>query len=73
MNGPSNRSAMVAAAIILFGTGFVFYFMPTIILALSEISPWLSYAVAILAVLAFFCVFWFRAWQNGRDDDNSGG
>ena len=72
MSTPSNRNAVIAAAIILFGTGILFYFMPAIILGLSEISPWLSYVVAIAATLAFFAVFWFRARRQSRDEDRSG-
>lgn len=72
MTTPSNRNAPIAAAIILIGTGILFYFMPTIILGLSEISPWLSYAVAIGATLAFFAVFWLRARRQSRDQDQSG-
>ena len=56
----SNRSSAIAAAIILGGTGLVFYFMPAMMVSLSEISPWLSYALAIFFVLAFFAVFWLR-------------
>ena len=65
----SNRSAAVAAAVILLGTGLVFYFMPAMMMALSEISPWLSYALAIAFVLAFFAVFWLRGKRQHRDED----
>lgn len=65
----SNRSAAVAAAVILLGTGLVFYFMPAMMMALSEISPWLSYALAIAFVLAFFAVFWLRGKRQRRDED----
>lgn len=64
---PSNRSAAIAAAVILGGTGLIFYFMPTMMMALSETSPWLSYALAISFVLAFFAVFWLRARRQNRD------
>ncbi|MEQ8306177.1 MAG: hypothetical protein RIA09_06420 [Hoeflea sp.] len=65
----SGRSAAIAAAIILGGTGLVFYFMPAMMMALSEISPWLSYALAIAFVLAFFAVFWLRSKRQSRDSD----
>lgn len=63
----SNRSSAIAAAIILGGTGLVFYFMPAMMMSLSEISPWLSYAVAIAFVLAFFAVFWLRGKRQSKD------
>ncbi|OCW59419.1 hypothetical protein [Hoeflea olei] len=70
--GTSNRSAAIAAAVILGVTGLVFYYMPAMMMGLSEISPWLSYAVGIFFVLAFFAVFWIRgkrqnARRNGQD------
>lgn len=69
MSGPvtSNRSAAIAAAVILAATGVVFYFMPAMMLALSEISPWLSYALAIAFVLGFFAIFWIRGKRQARD------
>ena len=63
----SNRSSAIAAAIILGATGFVFYFMPAMMMSLSEISPWLSYAVATAFVLAFFAVFWLRGKRQNKD------
>ncbi|MCY0096633.1 hypothetical protein [Hoeflea ulvae] len=65
----SGRSAAIAAAIILGGTGLVFYFMPAMMISLSEISPWLSYALAISFVLAFFAVFWLRGKRQQKRDD----
>lgn len=56
----SNRSAAIAAAIIILVTGVVFYYMPAMMMGLSEISPWLSYALATVFVIAFFAVFWLR-------------
>jgi hypothetical protein len=45
-----------------------FFVMPGLMMWLSEISPWLSYALAILFVLAFFAVFWLRGrYQRRRD------
>lgn len=65
----SNKSAAIAAAVILGATGLIFYYMPAMIMSLSEISPWLSYAVAIAFVLAFFAVFWLRSKRQNRDSD----
>ena len=67
----SNRSSAIAAAVILLGTGLVFYYMPAMMMSLSEISPWLSYAVGIFFVLAFFAVFWLRGRRQRRDENNS--
>lgn len=67
----SNRSSAIAAAIILGVTGLVFYFMPAMMMSLSEISPWLSYAVATAFVLAFFAVFWLRAKRQSKDEKST--
>lgn len=65
----SGKSAAIAAAIILGATGLVFYFMPAMMMALSEVSPWLSYVLAIAFVLAFFAVFWLRSKRQSKDSD----
>lgn len=62
------RNAAVAAATILIGFGVAAYFMPTIVLALGETSPWAGGLVAVLFVLAFFGVFWLRG-RSQRDKD----
>lgn len=64
----SDRNAAIAAAIILAVAMIGFFVMPGLMMWLSEISPWLSYALAILFVLAFFAVFWLRGrYQRRRD------
>ena len=65
----SGRSSAIAAAIILGGTGLAFYYMPAMMMSLSEISPWLSYALAISFVLAFFAVFWLRGKRQQKRDN----
>jgi hypothetical protein len=55
------RNAAIAAALILGGFGLVAFFMPTIMLSLGEVSPFLAAVVAALFVLAFFGVFWLRS------------
>lgn len=62
-----NRNAAIAAALILGGFGLAAYFMPTVMLALGEASPWAGGLVAVLFVLAFFAVFWLRG-RSRRDD-----
>lgn len=71
MSGPatSSRSAAIAAAIIIGATGIVFYYMPSMMIALSEISPWLSAAMAVGFVLAFFVVFWLRGERQRRREN----
>lgn len=68
----SNRSSAIAAAVILGVTGLIFYYMPDMMMALSEISPWLSYGLAIAFVLAFFAVFWLRGKRQHKSEDSSG-
>ena len=63
----SNRSAAIAAAVILLGTGLVFYFMPAMMMSLSEISPSSPSAPATAFVLAFFAVFWLRGRRQRKD------
>lgn len=65
----SDRNAALAAAVILAIAGLGFFVMPGLMMALSEISTWLAYAVACAFVLAFFGVFWLRARQQRRRDE----
>lgn len=60
------RKTLLAAAAIFLGFGVIAYFMPTIMLALGDISPALAGAFAIVFVLAFFGVFWLRGRLKGR-------
>jgi membrane protein implicated in regulation of membrane protease activity len=64
---PKTRNSAIAAALILGGFGLAAFFMPTIMLALGEVSPMLAGVVAALFVLAFFGVFWLRA-RTKRED-----
>ena len=54
-------SAALAALLILLGTAVVFYFLPRVMIALGDVSPWLAGVFGALAVLAFFLLFWLRA------------
>lgn len=69
MTGRStDRNSAIAAAIILVVAGVGFFVMPDLMITLSEISPWLAYAVAVVFVLAFFAVFWLRGrYQRRRE------
>ncbi|MXN52272.1 hypothetical protein GR158_14200 [Shinella sp. AETb1-6] len=55
------RSTAIAAILILLGTGVVFYFVPRIMIALGDLSPWLAGAFGAAMVLCFFLLFWLRA------------
>ena len=60
-------SAALAALFILLGTGVAFYFLPRVMIALGDVSPWLAGVFGTLMVLAFFLLFWLRArYQRGR-------
>lgn len=61
------KSAALAALFILFGTGIVFYFLPRVMIALGDVSPWLAGVFGTLLVLGFFLLFWLRArYQRNR-------
>jgi hypothetical protein len=62
----SDINAAIAAAVILAVAATGFFVMPGLMMRLSEISPWLSYGLAILFVLAFFAVFWLRGRYQRR-------
>ena len=64
-----NRNAAIAAAIILFGFGTLWVFMPRIMLAVGGVSPVAAGALAVLFVAAFFLIFWLR----GRSQRRNGG
>lgn len=55
-----NRNAAVAALIIVVGFGLGAYFLPTIILAIGDVSTVAAAIVGVAFVAAFFLVFWLR-------------
>ena len=57
----NGKSAALAALLIMLGTGVVFYFLPRVMIALGDVSPWLAGAFGALLVLGFFLLFWLRA------------
>lgn len=68
MTGTTKSAALAALAIIL-GFGLLFYIMPIVTLWLANnYSVWLAVAFDIVAVLAFFMVFWLRARHQRRND-----
>ncbi|WOS62340.1 hypothetical protein [Sinorhizobium fredii] len=68
MSTPENkeRSAAIAAAIILAIVGIGFFVLPSIMVRLGDISPWLAAGVGALFVLGFFLIFWLRARHQRR-------
>lgn len=64
----NGKSAALAALLIMLGTGVVFYFLPRVMIALGDVSPWLAGVFGALLVLAFFLLFWLRArYQRNRE------
>ncbi|PDT80686.1 hypothetical protein [Sinorhizobium sp. BJ1] len=60
------RSAAIAAAITLAVVGIGFFVLPSIMVRLGDISPWLAAGVGALFVLGFFLIFWLRARHQRR-------
>ena len=68
MTGKSNSASAIAAIAILLGFGLLFFIMPTITLWLAEhYSVWVAAVFDVVAVLAFFLVFWLRARYQRRN------
>jgi len=63
---PENRNALIAAAILLAVFGFGAFYLPTIMLAVGNVSTAAAGAIAILFVAAFFGVFWLRGRSQNR-------
>lgn len=62
----NNRNAAIAALIIVCFFGFGAYFLPTIMLAVGEVSTVVAAVIGVAFVGAFFAVFWFRGRSNRR-------
>ncbi|MDF1776937.1 MAG: hypothetical protein P1V21_19300 [Rhizobiaceae bacterium] len=71
MSDSSAKSSAIAAAIILAVIALVFLAMPTLVLALGEISPWLGYGLAGVFVVGFFAIFWLRGLYQRRHNGPS--
>lgn len=61
-----NRSAAIAAAIILLGFGLLAFYLPVIMLAAGKLSPFAAVAVAVIFMLGLFAVLWLRAQVQRR-------
>jgi LPXTG-motif cell wall-anchored protein len=57
---PDDRRSAIAAGIILAGFTAAFFFLPRLVVALGETSPFLGFAAGALLIAAFFGVFWLR-------------
>lgn len=67
MTGKSNNASAIAAVAILVGFGLLFFIMPKITLWLANhYSVWVAAVFDVIAVLAFFLVFWLRARYQRR-------
>jgi len=66
MPGRKEKSPAIAAAIILAVVGIGFFVLPSIMMRLGDISPWLAAGVGALFVLGFFLIFWLRARHQRR-------
>ncbi|MEW9835222.1 hypothetical protein [Mesorhizobium marinum] len=64
---PENRSAAIAAAVLLAVFGVGAYYLPKIMIAVGNLSTVAAGIVAILFVAAFFLVFWLRG-RSRRDN-----
>lgn len=57
---PQDRKSAVAAGIILAGFTAAFFFLPRVVNALGEISPFLGFGAGVVLIAAFFGVFWLK-------------
>ena len=69
---PENRNSAIAAAILLAVFGIGAFYLPTIMLAVGNLSTVAAALVAIGFVAAFFLVFWLRG-RSQRKRENSHG
>jgi len=65
---PENRNSAIAAAILLAVFGLGAFYMPTIMLAVGNLSTVVAAVIAAAFVLAFFGVFWLRGRSQKRRD-----
>ena len=61
-----NRNALIAAVWIMLLFGIAAFYLPTVMLALGNISTVLAGIVGIGFVLAFFLVFWLRSRSQNK-------
>ena len=61
-----NRRTIIAAAVIFAGFLLIAWFLPVIMRAAGEVSPWLAAAVAVVFLLGLFALLWVRSRTKGR-------
>ena len=60
------RNTLLAAAALVLVFGLGAYFLPLLIIAAGDVSPFLGGMIAVLFVAAFFVVFWLRGRAQRR-------
>jgi drug/metabolite transporter (DMT)-like permease len=61
-----NRNSAIAAAILLAVFGVGAFYLPTVMIAVGNLSTIAAALIAILFVAAFFLVFWLRGRSQRR-------
>lgn len=61
-----NRRTIIAAAIIFAGLALAAFFLPNIMMAAGEISPWIAAFVGGAFLFGFFVLFWLRGRYKDR-------
>jgi Flp pilus assembly protein TadB len=56
-----NGKTIFAAAVIFAGFLLLAWFLPDIMLAAANISPWVAGAVVVVFLLGFFALLWIRS------------
>ncbi len=64
----NTRNALIAAAWFMLVFGLGAFYLPTIMLAVGNMSTIAAGALAILFVAAFFLVFWLRGRSQSKRD-----
>ena len=54
----NTRNALIAAACFMLAFGVAAFYLPTVMIAVGNVSTLAAGAVAVLFVAAFFMVFW---------------
>lgn len=60
------RNAAIAALLIILLFGGFAYYLPTIMLAVGEVSTVLAAAIGVVFMLVLFLVFWLRGRSQRR-------
>jgi hypothetical protein len=57
---PQDKKSAIAAGVILVGFTAAFFFLPRLVNALGEFSPFLGFGAGVLLIVSFFAVFWLK-------------